>query len=46
MNLETLVVDSIVYEPSKEEMLVSEGPGWIITSILSLRCHFRDLLIT
>ena len=27
MNLETVVVDSVVYEPSKEDMLVSEGPG-------------------
>ena len=27
MDLETVVVDSVVHEPSKEEILVSEGPG-------------------
>ena len=27
MELETVVVDLVVHEPSKEEMTVSEGPG-------------------
>ena len=45
MDLETVVADSVVYEPSREVMPVSEGPGLIITSIPGLRGRFRDSVI-